>query len=214
MDFEVLERQLPQRLAGSLPGVEGQLRMSPRPRRGWSPGQLPEDSRHSGVLLLLYPVDAKAHVVLTVRGEGLAHHAGQVSLPGGAVEPEESIEQAAVREAHEEVGVEPGSVRLVGALTPLHVPVSGNVLFPRVALAAARPRWRADTREVARVLEVPLERLLDPATVALETRRHEGRSYEVPYFAVGGEKVWGATAMVLSELLCVLGLPPDPWGER
>jgi 8-oxo-dGTP pyrophosphatase MutT (NUDIX family) len=166
------------------------------------------------VLLLLYAVDAKAHVVLTVRGGGLAHHAGQVSLPGGAVEPDESIEQAAVREAHEEVGVEPGSVRLVGALTPLHVPVSGNVLFPRVAFATGRPRWRAEPREVARVLEVPLERLLDPATVAVETRRDEGRSYEVPYFAIGGEKVWGATAMVLSELLCVLGLPPDPWGER
>ena len=147
MDFEALEQQLARRLAAPLPGVEGQARMAPRPRHGWSPGQLPQDGRKSGVLLLFYPVGGMAHLVLTVRGGGLAHHAGQVSLPGGAVEADESIEQAVLRETHEEIGVEPERVRIAGRLTPLHVPVSGNVLFPRVAFATARPTWRADASE-------------------------------------------------------------------
>jgi hypothetical protein len=96
-------------------------------------------------------------------------------------------------------------------LSPLHVPVSGYVLHPHVALTSARPRWRPDEREVARVLEVRLGRLLDRAALAREPRSHEGRAVDVPYFDLKGFKVWGATAMVLSEFLAVLGRPPDPW---
>jgi len=211
--FTDLERRLPEKLGQALPGAEGQIRMSPRPRFGWRPGQLPRDGRDSGVLLLLFPVSGSPHLVLTVRDPELLHHPGQVSLPGGAVEPGESIEHAALREAHEEVGLDPSVTRIVGALTPLHVPVSGYVLHPRVALTGERPSLRADQREVARIIETPLAGLVDPAGVAVETRQFGRRPVEVPYFAVEGEKVWGATAMVLSELLCVLDSTPNPWGD-
>jgi 8-oxo-dGTP pyrophosphatase MutT (NUDIX family) len=213
LTFDELARQLPGRLARPLPGTAGQIRMSPRPRFGWKPGQLPEDSRHGGVLLLLYPIAGAAHLILTVRDSKLPHHPGQVSLPGGAVEPDESVEDAALREAHEEVGVAPGDVSIIGNLSPLHVPVSGYVLHPRIALAGERPLLRPDKREVARIVEAPLNRLRDPATIGVEMRRYDSRPVEVPYFELHGEKVWGATAMVLSEFLCVLGSEPDPWGD-
>jgi 8-oxo-dGTP pyrophosphatase MutT (NUDIX family) len=211
LTFDDLERLLPDRLAGSLPGTDGQIRMSPRPRFGWTPGEVPPDARRSGVLLLCFPAGDEPHVLLTVRDSELEHHAGQVSLPGGAAEGDESIEEAALRETREEVGVDPDRIRIVGALSRLHVPVSGYVLHPRVALVAERPAWRPDRREVARVVEAPLERLRDPSTVSVETRGWADRSFEVPFFHLDGEKVWGATAMVLSEFLCLLGWPPDPW---
>ena len=99
-----------------LPGVEAQLRMAPQPRGGWKPGFAPDEARPAAALLLLFPVDTGAVVLLTKRSPDLPHHAGQVSLPGGAVDPGESIEDAALREAEEEVGS--GARRCAGDRTP------------------------------------------------------------------------------------------------
>jgi len=211
LNFGDLKRQLVDRLAGPLPGPEGQANLSPRPRFGWRPGHVPEDSRHSGVLLLLYPISGVPHFILTVRNAHLPHHSGQVSLPGGAVERDESFDAAALREAHEEVGVDPRTVRIVGSLSPLHVPVSGFVLHPRVGITDAHPELHREAREVARILEIPLDRLCDPSVLGLESRSTAEGPVEIPYFRLSGEKVWGATAMVLAEFLWVLGSRPDPW---
>ena len=212
MRFEALEQTLKARLAAPLPGVAAQSRLAPRPRIGWRPGQQPADARHSGVLLLLFPIAGDPTLILTVRNRDLQHHAGQVSLPGGAVEPGESVDEAALREAHEEVGIDPESVRIVGGLSSLHVPISGNVLHPRVGFADERPDLMPDHREVERILEIPLGQLDDPSNLDVETRTYQGRTVEVPFFSLAGEKVWGATAMVLAEFLCVIGRAPDPWG--
>ena len=137
----------------------------------------------------------------------LRHHTGQVSLPGGAVDAGETIEAAAVREAEEEVGVDATTVQVVGRLTPLHIPVSGFLLHPVVGVVHARPAFPAEW-EVARLLEVPLFLLADPATLRREERTFQRNGVatvpvEVPYFEIDGEKVWGATAMVLGEFLAV-----------
>ena len=202
--FDTLERRLLRALAAPLPGAVAQLAMAPIPRPGWQPGRLPEGLRDAAALALIYPRDGAPHLLLTVRAADLPHHGGQISLPGGEVEPGETFEDAALREAEEEVGVDRASVRLLGRLSAMHIPVSGYALHPVVGIADSAGAWAPHAREVARVLEAPLDKLLDPARRTVEARRYEGRDYDVPFYDVDGEKVWGATAMVLAELLALL----------
>jgi 8-oxo-dGTP pyrophosphatase MutT (NUDIX family) len=203
--YESVVRRVAARLAEPLPGLAAQSRMAPRPRRGWDPLAVPAGVRPAAALLLIYPRGGDAHLVLTVRATTLPQHAGQVSLPGGAVDEGESIAAAALREAWEEVGVDPASVELLGALTPLHIPVSGFMLHPLVGATPAAPVFAPHVREVAQVAEVSIAHLAAPDTQALTRWVYEGREYEIPYFDVDGLQVWGATAMVLGEFLAVLG---------
>jgi 8-oxo-dGTP pyrophosphatase MutT (NUDIX family) len=196
---------LRQRLMRPLPGLEAQLRMAPRPRPGWDPTSLPEGLRDAAGLVLVYPRDGELYVLLTLRGSALRHHTGQVSLPGGRVDAGESIEEAALREADEEVGLPPGAVELLGRLTPLHVPVSGHLLHPVVGLATERPAFRVAEAEVERLIEAPLAHLRRPDQVGWEQREREPTVLiDVPYFDVEGARVWGATAMILAEFLAVM----------
>ena len=145
--------------------------------------------------------------MLTVRGD-TPRHAGQVSLPGGVVEPGETFEQAALREAHEEVALPLDGVRVLGLLTPLDIPVSGFRLHPIVAVSGARAALTPSDGEVARILEVDLDELLAPERLVSIERQRDGRTMIVPAFHAGGEEIWGATAMVLAEFLTLLGWSP------
>lgn len=164
--------------------------------------------RPAAALLLLYPRDGRWFVPLTVRSAGLRHHTGQVSLPGGRLDREdETVEEAALREAREEIGVTETMVELLGRLTPVPVAISGHLLTPVIGVAVARPAFALHGAEVERLIEVPIERLLAPDAVAWEERPRAvpaaGR-IQVPYFDVDGAHVWGATAMVLSEFIALL----------
>jgi 8-oxo-dGTP pyrophosphatase MutT (NUDIX family) len=200
-----LEAALRERLAGTLPGLEAQLRFAPTPpRAGWRPGQFPSDSRPAAALLLLYPGEHGPSIALTVRASGLRRHAGQISLPGGATDPGETLTQAALREAYEEVGVDPASVRILGELTPVHVLVSGFTLHPIVGLTHQRPTFVPAEHEVEAVIEVSVADLQDASHIRHGTRTREGMAIEYPYFDLKGHQVWGATAMVLGEFICLL----------
>lgn len=199
--------ELRARLSSPLPGLDAQLAMAPRPRPGWDPHHIPPGLRDAAGLLLLYPHDGRWTVPLTLRGSWMRQHTGQVSLPGGRVDPGETIEAAALREAHEEVGVEPARVRILGRLSPLHIPVSGHMLHPVVGWTDARPDFRVAEAEVERLIEASLAHLRSAGTVAWEQRIREREPevlMDVPYFAVDGARVWGATAMILAELLAVI----------
>ena len=180
--------------------------MMPRPRRTWPDGTPPADVRHAAGLLLVFPGAAdEPHIVLTVRAGTLGRHSGQVSLPGGVVEPGESYAHAALREAQEEVALDTSLVRIAGALTPIDIPVSGFRLHPVVGLSDTRPALHPADGEVAKILEIPLDALVAPSCVVETTREREGRRIEAPAFCVAGEEIWGATAMVLAEFLTLTG---------
>ncbi len=207
-----LEDRLSVALARPLPGSAAQQRMAPRPRRGWHPAAGSAGRKPAAVLLLVYPGESGASIVLTMRSDRLAQHGGQISLPGGAIVDGESPIEAALREAHEEAGIDPSLVRIAGALTPLDIPISGFLLHPVVGVADCRPAFCAHDGEVARILEVPVADLLDPASLGFDEQLRDGVHYDIPFFHVGGETVWGATAMVLSEFLSMLGWCPADRG--
>ena len=190
-------------LQGPKPGLAAQVRMSPRPRPGWPPTK-EVAPRQGGVLILLYPREGRRYLVLTRRADTLENHKGQISLPGGGREGDETIEQTALREAQEEVGVSPETVEVLGTLTPLYIPPSDFCITPVVGWTEVRPHWRPDPVEVAEIVEVPLYELADPATLCEETWHRGGLAMQVPYFLVRGHCIWGATAMVLSEFLAIL----------
>ena len=122
----------------------------------------------------------------------------------------ETVEQAALREAREEIGLDPRQVEVLGRLSPLHIPVSKFALHPVVARTGSAPRLRPRKGEVDRILEPRIADLRDPSSLGVETRGSRDRVFRVPYIDVDGEHVWGATAMVLAELLSLLGDPPRP----
>jgi 8-oxo-dGTP pyrophosphatase MutT (NUDIX family) len=193
------------RLARPLPGLDAQLRLAPQPRPGWDPHVVPPGMRDAAGLVLLYPHEGTWRVPLTVRGSTLRHHTGQVSLPGGRVDPGETFVAAALREAFEEVGLAPSAVEVLGRLSPLHIPVSRHLLHPIVGVATGRPVLVPAPDEVDRVIEASIDRLRGPDAVAWDQReRSPGVLMDVPFFHVEDERVWGATAMVLAELIAVL----------
>ncbi|HJR59261.1 MAG TPA: CoA pyrophosphatase [Vicinamibacterales bacterium] len=201
-----LERTLRVKLAETLPGVEAQMRFAPAlAGTGWRAGHFPEDSRAAAALLLIYPGAAGPAIPLTVRASGLARHAGQISLPGGAVDPGETLAEAALREAHEEIGIHPSSVQILGELTPVHVLVSGFTLHPVVGVSHSRPSFEPAAGEVAEILELSLDHIRDASSIRRGTRLREGVAVEYPYFDLFGHQVWGATAMVLGEFVCLIG---------
>jgi 8-oxo-dGTP pyrophosphatase MutT (NUDIX family) len=200
-----LERSLRVRLAETLPGVQAQLKFAPTPARpGWRAGHFPPDTRTAAALLLLYPHANDVAIPLTVRASGLARHAGQISLPGGASDEGETLSDTALREASEEVGIDPASVRILGELTPVHVVVSGFTLHPIIGVTDERPDFMAAQGEVEEILEVSLDDLRDASRIGRDIRIREGVAVEWPYFDLLGHQVWGATAMVLGEFICLI----------
>jgi len=175
---------------------------------------VPPDIRaahQGGVLVLLYPVGELVHVVLTRRTETLGKHRGQISFPGGRVDAgDRDLIETALRETREELGVDVGAANLLGSLTPLYIPPSNYLIHPAVAALPGRPQFAPNPGEVAEVIEVALETLAapEPRAVAPMPVVWNGTTFviHVPYFAVGAHRVWGATAMVLSEFLELLAV--------
>jgi 8-oxo-dGTP pyrophosphatase MutT (NUDIX family) len=197
---------LAKKLREDIPGLDAQLKMTPRPR----PGHLKYDEVDSscaraGVLVLLYPCDDHLFLVLTRRSVLVRYHQAQISLPGGRQEPGEDLVQTALRETSEELGVRTDSLRLLGTLTPLYIPPSDTCIHPFVAALPERPEFIPAPEEVEEVIEVPLEHLQDPVNRHEEVWTIRGIPVRVPFYLYEGNKIWGATAMVLAELLEILG---------
>lgn len=168
------------------------------------------DARPAAALVLVYPgAGGDAHVVLTQRVEyGADHHSGEVSLPGGKADPGDAdAEATALREATEEVGLDPdeAGVEVIGRLDALWIPPSGFLVTPVVAVAARRPAFVADPREVAAILEAPVAAFLPGVAPHIVDPDPRGRPLRYGAYVVEGRIVWGATAAILGQLGSVLG---------
>ncbi|MGH2380857.1 MAG: NUDIX hydrolase [Candidatus Limnocylindria bacterium] len=167
-------------------------------------------ARQAATLLAIYPDDAGRLVIpLTVRHAELRAHAGEVSLPGGAVDPADAgPEAAALREAWEEIGLEPDVVRIVGELDDVWIPVSNYELRPFVGAVATRPSLVPHDAEVAAIVELPLEALFDDSVLGSEEFSGRGFTVRAGAYRYGGVRIWGATALTLGMLAHVLGETP------
>jgi len=171
----------------------------------------PPDARPAAALVLVYPgADGEAHVVLTERVEyGDDHHSGEVSLPGGKADPGDADETAtALREAEEEVGLDRvvAGVEVIGRLDALWIPPSNFLVTPIVAVAARRPAFVPDPREVAAILEPPLRAFMPDVAPFFVDPDPRGRPFRYGAYLVEGRIVWGATAAILGQLGAVLGV--------
>ena len=198
-----------ERLADALRRIERPIAVDPRfaPRDAagranparFDRSALPP-ARAAATLLLLYPdQDGELTVPLTVRHAELRSHAGEVSLPGGAVEAGDTDRAAAaLREAHEEVGVEPSAVRVLGNLDDVWIPVSNYQVRPFVGSLPRRPRLIPQVQEVAAVVELPVRRLLAPDAIDEEEIDVRDFRLRAAVYRYGGERIWGATARTLA----------------
>ncbi len=187
-------------LRGTLPGEQAQLKMAPEFR-----GEFPHNSepQAAAVMILMYPLRNATGMVFIKRNSYDGPHSAQVSFPGGAWEVEDrSLEQTALRETREELGIK-GKIQVLGQLTELHIPVSNFIVTPFAGWLDQRPDFFPDPSEVQYIIETSLEFLLDPANILSDHWEHHGRSIRAPFYLVENEKVWGATAMMLCEFLQV-----------
>lgn len=177
------------------------------------PGRAPlvplDAARNSAVLIALYDGPLGAEVVLTRRAQHMRNHRGEVSFPGGRMDPGETAVQTALREADEEVLLDPTSVTVVGELDHLNTLVSHSEIVPVVGLLPGRPALEPGTTEVDRILYVPLAELLRADTFREERWGVGEAARSVYFFELDDETVWGATGRMLVQLLCLATGAPD-----
>lgn len=205
--FRFFIDRLKTRLEQDLPGEDVQFSMAPMSRERIS--QLPKSEYHpkkSAVLILLFPVEESISVVLIQRPEYDGVHSGQVAFPGGKFDERDTdLRQTALREAFEEVGVIPEDIEVIGNLTDIYINPSNFLVTPFVGFCSRIPDFKADEREVKQIITTDLFKLNDTTIKGVKSISHSnGFKLKTPYYEIGGLTVWGATAMMISELNAVV----------
>ncbi|MDQ3302458.1 MAG: CoA pyrophosphatase [Actinomycetota bacterium] len=171
--------------------------------------ELGVDLRRAAVLMPIVLGPEEARIVYTLRTGDLRDHAGQVSFPGGSLEPgDESLLATALREAEEEVDLRPDLVEVIGELEEMYIPPSRFMVRPFVGLLTREAELVLAPEEVEKIFSVSIEELMSPNAFRRVVWERDGRPYEVPVFAVGGHEIWGATAAMTAALLARLGWEP------
>ncbi|WP_420385965.1 NUDIX hydrolase [Roseivirga sp.] len=205
-EFENFIQAVRSRLGEPLPGREAQIKMAPKPvdeRRFTENPSRP--AKLGGVMVLLYPHESGIHIPLMKRPEYDGAHSGQISFPGGKLEQsDKDLVATALRETEEEIGVRSGDIEVLGNLSELFIIASNFKVLPTVGVLKNTPRFIPDPIEVAEVLPMPLKMLHDQSVRKVKEMHFPPYTIFSPYFELRGEVVWGATAMMLSELAHVL----------
>ena len=163
------------------------------------------DATEAAVLIVLYPRSDQVYTVFIQRPEYNGFHSGQISFPGGRKEPADSDSSGtALREACEEVGINPKKISVAGTLTPLFIPVSNMIVTPVAGWTDMKPLFVRQPGEVKFIIEAELKRFLDPSIVKTRSMEVRGETRKIKYFDYDGHVIWGATAMILNELLEII----------
>jgi 8-oxo-dGTP pyrophosphatase MutT (NUDIX family) len=205
----VTHSKLREKLAGALQRRDSTLdgavrRCASELSYGRYRGPAPFTAKRASVMMMLYPSNGGWSLPLTLRPADLPVHAGQISLPGGVVDAGESSRDAALREVFEELGVDQGSIEIVGRLSEIYIFASDHLVTPWVGVTATEPAWRPCRVEVAQLIEMSLATLSEPDALRSSIRTIRGVQLQSPYFAVDEHKVWGATCLMLGELVDLL----------
>jgi len=190
-----------QELKNGLPGTEAQKRMSPSIRNHSNKKNDPSLARDSSVLILFYQKGEKIFFPLIQRSNGDHKHSGQISLPGGKYElSDNNLIATAIRETEEELGLQADKIHVIGTITGLYIPISNFQVQPIIGYYEDSPVFKPDSFEVEQVIEAEIQDLFKTDNKKQETIFKNGFKIEAPYYQVKEHKLWGATAMIVSEL--------------
>ena len=192
-------RLLENNLKSELPGEKAHDIMRTVPKLPKAAEYLTKTPILSAVLILLFPKLDSFNFILTLRSKNVETHKGQISLPGGAQEENESLAETALREVNEEIGVLPETVEIIGNLSTIYVPYSGFKIYPYVGWTKSTPNLKASAEEVEKIIFAPINELLNNDNQRKKPTVLRGIPVTMPYFNLNNEKVWGATSMILSE---------------
>lgn len=207
MFFTEIEKLANRIASGNLPGKEAQIRMvSDRFKDRYFELQPNAQTREGAVLILLYPEKDTLGLPLILRPQNeKGVHSGQAAFPGGKKdETDKDFIQTALREAQEEVSLDISEVKILGQISPLFVFASNFMVYPTVAYTEKKPCLQANPAEVAEIFFTDIDTLKNPVTIKKTLISTPQYTFEAPYFDIAGKIVWGATAMMLSELIAIL----------
>ena len=207
-------KNIKEKLELELPGINSWNRMAVKPINGKNidnneivkyEKNLSENKKNgmklAAVLVCFFKRKDEYYLPLIKRPMHEKNHPGQIALPGGAMEENETLERTALREAFEEVGIIPENIEILGKMTPLPVPVSKYVITPFIGVAKNEPKWNINEKEVDELIILKFKDLIDSDNGYYEDWNLNGNMLRVPIFKIINKKIWGATAAVLSELI-------------
>lgn len=204
IDWKHFKQYLIESLSQPLPGYAAQKKMMSVNRPDAS--EAPSSARQSGVLLLCYPKDKDVNIVLIERSNDGGAHSGQIAFPGGKKEETDAdIIETALREANEEINLDTSLVKVLGRLSSLYIPISNFVVNPVLAIAESEPILEPSDYEVASILKIPISKLfIKKEKVQVQVSGGNLKIQTIAYLQDDGRFIWGATAMILSEVETML----------
>ena len=204
-DFTTFIEKLKIQLQQPLPGKAAHDKMASDTRLKLKMPSPNERTRESAILILFYPYENEIYLPLILRPQYDGVHGGQMAFPGGRAEREdENLIRTAMREAQEEIGVRLTDITVIGQLTKLFIPPSNFFVQPVVGYMNHRPDFYPDAKEVDKVVEISLQEINNPKIIGRKTLNVRGVEIDAPYYKIQENTVWGATAMMISELLEVI----------
>jgi 8-oxo-dGTP pyrophosphatase MutT (NUDIX family) len=202
LDFKIRINKIFQAFDLPLPGKQAHIELAPY-RNEIELDFKNKNPKIASTLLLIYPKDGETFFCLIERQEYEGTHSNQISFPGGKNESGESMKETALRETMEEIGVDPISINIIGELSQVFVPPSNFLIHPFVGYCDFTPDFRANEREVKRIIEVNIDELFKKDVIKIKKMSFKKSSgnvnFEVPYLDLNNKIVWGATSVILNE---------------